>query len=159
MEVSCAFPTALHTPGDIALAEELGYDRAWIYDTPQQSPDVWMTLALAAERTERIGLGPGVAQGGRHLKPAKHADRFAIGGGNQIAANQDREQQQIEQGMACRSGDAGKCRIGRQGAWRLRNHAPGQAKDHCHHQQDADAFMELRGVVIPAIVIAEGHHP
>src|SRR6186997_244305 len=38
----------------------MGYDRAWIYDTPQQSPDVWMALALAAQRTERIGLGPGV---------------------------------------------------------------------------------------------------
>nr|WP_277349019.1 LLM class flavin-dependent oxidoreductase [Streptomyces sp. HNM0575] len=42
------------------MAERLGYARAWVYDTPQQSPDVWMTLALAAERTERIGLGPGV---------------------------------------------------------------------------------------------------
>jgi 5,10-methylenetetrahydromethanopterin reductase len=60
MEVSCAFPTALDSPDNIALAERLGYARAWIYDTPQQSPDVWMTLALAAERTERIGLGPGV---------------------------------------------------------------------------------------------------
>lgn len=60
MEVSCAFPTALDTPDNIALAERLGYERAWVYDTPQQSPDVWMTLALAAERTERIGLGPGV---------------------------------------------------------------------------------------------------
>ncbi|MEU3271357.1 LLM class flavin-dependent oxidoreductase [Saccharomonospora sp. NPDC006951] len=60
MEVSCAFPTALDTPGDIAMAEQLGFHRAWVYDTPQQSPDVWMTLALAAERTERIGLGPGV---------------------------------------------------------------------------------------------------
>ncbi|NLU71833.1 LLM class flavin-dependent oxidoreductase [Streptomyces sp. HNM0575] len=60
MEVSCAFPTALDSPDDIALAERLGYARAWVYDTPQQSPDVWMTLALAAERTERIGLGPGV---------------------------------------------------------------------------------------------------
>src|SRR5579875_2041037 len=60
MEVSCAFPTALDSPDNIALAERLGYDRAWIYDTPQQSPDVWMTLALAAQRTERIGLGPGV---------------------------------------------------------------------------------------------------
>jgi 5,10-methylenetetrahydromethanopterin reductase len=60
MQVSCAFPTALSSPDDIAVAEELGYDRAWVYDTPQQSPDVWMTLALAAERTERIGLGPGV---------------------------------------------------------------------------------------------------
>jgi len=60
MEVSCAFPTALDSPDHIAVAEELGYARAWVYDTPQQSPDVWMTLALAAERTERIGLGPGV---------------------------------------------------------------------------------------------------
>lgn len=60
MKVSCAFPTALDSPDHMALAERLGYDRAWVYDTPQQSPDVWMTLALAAERTERIGLGPGV---------------------------------------------------------------------------------------------------
>src|SRR3954471_15651581 len=60
MQISCAFPTTLDSHEDIALAEELGYERAWLYDTPQQSPDVWMTLALAAERTERIGIGPGV---------------------------------------------------------------------------------------------------
>src|ERR1700753_3418690 len=60
MEVSCAFPTALDSPDNIVLAEQLVERRACIYDTPQQSPDVWMTLALAAERTERIGLGPGV---------------------------------------------------------------------------------------------------
>ncbi len=60
MEVSCAFPTTLSSPADIAIAEELGYARAWLYDTPQNSPDVWMSLALAAERTSRIGLGPGV---------------------------------------------------------------------------------------------------
>ena len=60
MDVSCAFPTALDSPENIALAEHLGYARAWVFDTPQQSTDVWMTLALAAERTERIGLGPGV---------------------------------------------------------------------------------------------------
>jgi 5,10-methylenetetrahydromethanopterin reductase len=60
MEISCAFPTTLDTPDHIVIAEELGYERAWIYDTPQQSPDVWMTLGLAAVRTSRIGLGPGV---------------------------------------------------------------------------------------------------
>jgi 5,10-methylenetetrahydromethanopterin reductase len=60
MEVSVAFPTALDSHENIALAEELGYSRAWLYDTPQNSTDVWMTLALAAERTTRIGLGPGV---------------------------------------------------------------------------------------------------
>jgi 5,10-methylenetetrahydromethanopterin reductase len=60
VDVSCAFPTTLSSPADIAVAEELGYVRAWLYDTPQNSPDVWMSLALAAERTSRIGLGPGV---------------------------------------------------------------------------------------------------
>src|SRR4051794_15606538 len=60
MEISCAFPTTLESHEHIALAEELGFARAWLYDTPQQSPDVWMMLALAAERTDRIGLGPGV---------------------------------------------------------------------------------------------------
>lgn len=60
MDVSVAFPTALDSHENIALAEELGYARAWLYDTPQNSPDVWMCLALAAERTSRIGLGPGV---------------------------------------------------------------------------------------------------
>jgi 5,10-methylenetetrahydromethanopterin reductase len=60
MDVSVAFPTALDSHENIALAEELGYARAWLYDTPQNSPDVWMSLALAAERTTRIGLGPGV---------------------------------------------------------------------------------------------------
>src|SRR5436190_22088839 len=60
MEISFATPTTLDSPSHVAIAEELGYARAWFYDTPQQSPDVWMMLALAAERTERIGLGPGV---------------------------------------------------------------------------------------------------
>lgn len=60
LDVSAAFATTLDTPEHIRIAEELGFRRAWVYDTPQQSPDVWMCLALAAERTHRIGLGPGV---------------------------------------------------------------------------------------------------
>ena len=60
VDISCAFATSLDTPGHIALAEELGYVRAWCYDSPALYPDVWMILALAAERTERIGLGPAV---------------------------------------------------------------------------------------------------
>jgi 5,10-methylenetetrahydromethanopterin reductase len=60
MDISFATPTTLDSPEHVAIAEEVGYRRAWFYDTPQQSPDVWMMLALAAERTERIGLGPGV---------------------------------------------------------------------------------------------------
>lgn len=60
MEISCAFATSPDTPDHIALAEQLGYRRAWCYDSPALYPDVWMALALAAERTRQIELGPGV---------------------------------------------------------------------------------------------------
>jgi 5,10-methylenetetrahydromethanopterin reductase len=60
MKISSQFPTALDSPEHIAIAERLGYAHAWLFDTPQQSADVWMILALAAQRTERIGVGPGV---------------------------------------------------------------------------------------------------
>lgn len=60
MDVSCAFAPSLATPAHIALAEQLGYRRAWCYDSPGLYPDVWMVLALAADRTRSIGLGPAV---------------------------------------------------------------------------------------------------
>ncbi|MEA2125199.1 MAG: 5,10-methylenetetrahydromethanopterin reductase [Solirubrobacteraceae bacterium] len=60
MDISSAFATGPETPQHVALAEELGYKRAWLYDSPALYPDLWATLALAAERTETIGLGTGV---------------------------------------------------------------------------------------------------
>ena len=60
MDISCAFPPTPQTPAHIALAEQLGYRRAWVYDTPALQLDVWVTLARAAERTQWIELGPGV---------------------------------------------------------------------------------------------------
>lgn len=60
MDISCAFATSPSTPDHIAHAERLGYRRAWCYDSPGLYPDVWMVLALAAERTATIGLGPAV---------------------------------------------------------------------------------------------------
>jgi 5,10-methylenetetrahydromethanopterin reductase len=60
MEISCAFPPAPHVVPHVELAEQLGYRRAWFYDSPSLYADVWVVLALAAMRTERIGLGPAV---------------------------------------------------------------------------------------------------
>ena len=60
MKISCAFPPVARTPDHIVLAEELGYETAWVYDTPALQLDCWMTLAMAAVRTGRIRLGPGV---------------------------------------------------------------------------------------------------
>ena len=60
MDVSRQFATSPDSPEHIAVAELSGYHRAWLHDTPAQSPDVWAVLAQAAERTHRIGLAPGV---------------------------------------------------------------------------------------------------
>lgn len=60
LELSCAFATSLKTHEHARVAEQLGYKRAFFYDSPPLYPDVWMQLALAAERTEKIVLGPGV---------------------------------------------------------------------------------------------------
>ena len=60
MDISCAFATSSNTPAHVELAETLGYRRAWLYDSPAVYPDVWMVLSRCAERTSRIGLGPGV---------------------------------------------------------------------------------------------------
>jgi 5,10-methylenetetrahydromethanopterin reductase len=60
VRLGCAFAPSLQTPELIAEAERLGYRRAWVYDSPAILADVWMTLALAAERTSTIEIGPGV---------------------------------------------------------------------------------------------------
>ena len=57
MDISVGFPTNLQTPDHIVRAEQLGYSRAWCYDAPAVFADIWMTLARAADRTSRIGLG------------------------------------------------------------------------------------------------------
>ncbi len=42
------------------LAENLGYSRVWIYDSAPLWEDSFVHLALAAERTRRIGLATAV---------------------------------------------------------------------------------------------------
>jgi 5,10-methylenetetrahydromethanopterin reductase len=58
--ISCAFPPSMDTPALAGLAEQLGYQRAWLYDSPALYHDVWMALARCADRTSSIGLGPAV---------------------------------------------------------------------------------------------------
>ncbi len=60
MELGCLFPPTMETPAHIERAEALGYRRALVYDSPAFLADPWVTLALAAARTSRIGLGVGV---------------------------------------------------------------------------------------------------
>ena len=60
IELSCAFATSPESHEHARIAESLGYRRAFFFDSPALYPDVWVQLCRAAERTERIGLGPGV---------------------------------------------------------------------------------------------------
>jgi 5,10-methylenetetrahydromethanopterin reductase len=60
LTLSCAFATSERSHEHARIAEELGYARAWLYDSPALYPDVWVQLCRAAERTSKIGLGPGV---------------------------------------------------------------------------------------------------
>ncbi len=60
MEPSCAFPPRPDLPELVRHAEDLGYRRAWVYDSPALYGDVWVALARCAEVTSTIGLGPGV---------------------------------------------------------------------------------------------------
>jgi 5,10-methylenetetrahydromethanopterin reductase len=60
IRLSAFFAPTRQTPEHIRLAEALGFARAWCYDSPLLYDDVFVTLARAAERTSRIGLGVGV---------------------------------------------------------------------------------------------------
>jgi len=60
MDVSCNLTPGPDTVEHIRAAEALGYRRAWLNDSPALYRDVWMTLAVAAEHTDHIGLGVSV---------------------------------------------------------------------------------------------------
>lgn len=60
IEISCGIPPGPDCVAHARLAEELGYERVWLYDSPALYPDVWVSLARIAEATERIGFGPAV---------------------------------------------------------------------------------------------------
>jgi 5,10-methylenetetrahydromethanopterin reductase len=60
MQISCAFAPGPRVVDHVVEAERLGYERAWLYDSPALYGDIWMIAALAAARTTRIGLGPAV---------------------------------------------------------------------------------------------------
>ncbi len=60
MQISCSFPPGPDVVAQAQLAESLGYERVWLYDSPSLYGDVWVHLARIAEHTNRIGIGPAV---------------------------------------------------------------------------------------------------
>ena len=60
MEISCGLVPSLDVVEQAKVAEQLGYERAWLYDSPAIYLDIWVSLARIAEHTDRIGLGTAV---------------------------------------------------------------------------------------------------
>lgn len=59
-ELSCGLPPGPDFADLVVLAESLGYSRAWVFDSAPLWEDPFVHLALAAQRTDRIGLGAAV---------------------------------------------------------------------------------------------------
>jgi 5,10-methylenetetrahydromethanopterin reductase len=60
LQISCAFPPGPDVVEHAKLAEELGYERVWLFDSPALYPDVWVSLSQIAQQTERVQIGPAV---------------------------------------------------------------------------------------------------
>ncbi|MDG2308544.1 MAG: LLM class flavin-dependent oxidoreductase [Candidatus Binatia bacterium] len=61
MKISCGFPPTKNVVEHARQAEGLGFDRAWIFDSPALYGDLWIAVARVAEGTKRIGVGTAVA--------------------------------------------------------------------------------------------------
>ncbi|MBI4081771.1 MAG: LLM class flavin-dependent oxidoreductase [Candidatus Lambdaproteobacteria bacterium] len=55
--------------GYIVHAENLGFTHCWVSDSQMIRSNPWAVLALAAQQTRKIKLGPGVAVAGLRLAP------------------------------------------------------------------------------------------
>jgi len=69
MEFAIAYPARPDAWKDLAIAEDHGLTHAWFYDSQLLYSDVFVCLALAAEHTKRIKLGPGVAIQSNRIEP------------------------------------------------------------------------------------------
>jgi 5,10-methylenetetrahydromethanopterin reductase len=76
MKFAIAIPTAADSWRIVRRAEELGFSRAWFYDTQMLSADPFVAMAAAAIKTNTIRLGTGVLIPSNRLAPVA-ANAFA----------------------------------------------------------------------------------
>src|SRR5690348_2223329 len=76
MRFAIAIPTDADSWRLVRRAEELGFSRAWFYDTQMLSADPFVAMAAAAMKTTKIRLGTGVLVPSNRIAPAA-ANAFA----------------------------------------------------------------------------------
>jgi 5,10-methylenetetrahydromethanopterin reductase len=76
MQFAIAIPTDADSWRVVRRAEELGFARAWFYDTQMLSADPFVAMAAAAIKTTKIRLGTGVLIPSNRLAPVT-ANAFA----------------------------------------------------------------------------------
>ena len=76
MRFAIAIPTDAESWRLVRRAEELGFSRAWFYDTQMLSADPFVAMAAAAMKTTRIRLGTGVLIPSNRIAPVA-ANAFA----------------------------------------------------------------------------------
>jgi alkanesulfonate monooxygenase SsuD/methylene tetrahydromethanopterin reductase-like flavin-dependent oxidoreductase (luciferase family) len=69
MEFGVAFTSRIGDYDLVALAESLGFDTAWFFDSQMIYSDVYATMAVAARETRRITLATGVAVPSTRMAP------------------------------------------------------------------------------------------
>jgi alkanesulfonate monooxygenase SsuD/methylene tetrahydromethanopterin reductase-like flavin-dependent oxidoreductase (luciferase family) len=69
MKFGMLFVTAAGDSEAIKLAEDFGFDRAWIPDSQMIWPDCYVTMATAALNTSRIEIGTGVTNPATRTAP------------------------------------------------------------------------------------------
>src|SRR5258705_1167017 len=69
MEFGISYPARPDAWKDLVIAEDDGFTHAWFYDSQMIYSDVYVCMALAAEKTKRIKLGTGVAIPSNRIEP------------------------------------------------------------------------------------------
>jgi len=69
MDFGFVFMGDCHIHKDVKYAEDHGFSHAWLYDTQMLGSEVYAALALCADRTRTIKLGPGVTNPSSRIAP------------------------------------------------------------------------------------------
>ncbi len=69
MEFGFFIPARIDSAEVVVAGEAAGFTHAWLYDSPLLYGDVYVALALCAQRTSRIVLGPGVTVPSLRMPP------------------------------------------------------------------------------------------